>query len=304
MASDFKNFLCSRVHFNITQDLKNTILLAGTGRSGTTWISNILNFDNEYRYIFEPFSNTYTKECHGFAYKQYLRENDNREYFIRTARMVFSGKIGNKWIDKFNKRLFCKKKLVKDIRVNFLLKWIRKHFPEIRIIFVIRHPIAVAYSRMKLGWDTHLEEILDQDELIEDFISDKIAKIKDCNSEFEKHIYLWCLENYVPLKTLVKSDAYVVSYEKFCLQPEQESQRLLHWVGKVQNYRLQVAISTPSKVSSKFSAVNTGDDLVSKWQKEISIEGRIKAVKILSLFEMDKYYNEGLLPVQSFNFPE
>jgi hypothetical protein len=288
----------------MSANLKDSILLAGAGRSGTTWISNILNYDNEYRDIFEPFSNIYTKECHAFAYKQYLRENDTREYFTKTARTILTGGIDNKWVNQYNRKFFCKKKLIKDIRINFILKWIRKQFPEVNIVFVIRHPIAVAHSRLKLGWKTHLELILEQEELVNDFLLDKLALINTLTSSFERQIYLWCIENYVPLKTLTKDDACIVSYEQFCLQPEQESKRLLHCVGKKYDERVRKVIQKPSKVSEKHSAINTGDNLINTWQKDISGEECKKAIKILSFFGFDEYYNENPLPLKVLNFPD
>ena len=36
-------------------DHRQTVLLAGTGRSGTTWAANIINYANTYRFMFEPF---------------------------------------------------------------------------------------------------------------------------------------------------------------------------------------------------------------------------------------------------------
>jgi len=305
MVIDFKKLICSKIYFNINYDTKNSILLAGTGRSGTTWISNILNYDNEYRDIFEPFSNIYTMECHHFAYKQYLRGNDSREYFLNTARNVFSGRIRNKWIDQYNRRLFCKKRLIKEIRANLFLKWIKNYFPEIPIVFIIRHPLAVAHSRLSLEWNSQLEDILSQDELVEDFFQDQIDDIEACESEFERQIYLWCIENYVPLCTLTKNDAYVVCYEQFCLQPEIEARKLLDWIGKQydpHDPRIEAALRQPSQVSSKYSAIITGDDLLGKWQKAISIEQRRKAVQILSLFSLDEFYNEDPLPVKVFEF--
>lgn len=302
MIYDFKKKICSKIYLNLNKNIKNTVLLAGSGRSGTTWISNIINYDNEYRYIFEPFSNIYTKECFGFAYKQYLRENDDREYFLKTARKIFSGEISNDWVNKFNKRFFCKKRLVKDIRVNFLLKWIREHFSEILIIFVVRHPIAVASSRMKLGWATHMEKILAQEDLITDFFQDVFDKIQDCPSSFERQIFLWCIENYVPLVTLGKENVYMLSYESFCLEPERESQKMLCWIGKKYNNSIKAAIRKPSEVSSSHSAINTGENLVCKWKKEVTRDECKKAIKILSLFGMEQYYSEEPYPLKSFEF--
>ena len=43
-----------QIHFEDNHDYRNTIVLAGSGRGGTTWIAEIINYANEYRFIFEP----------------------------------------------------------------------------------------------------------------------------------------------------------------------------------------------------------------------------------------------------------
>ena len=53
-------------HIDLNYSPSNTVLIAGSGRSGTTWLSEILNYNNDYRSIFEPF---YPRICNktGFA---------------------------------------------------------------------------------------------------------------------------------------------------------------------------------------------------------------------------------------------
>ena len=37
-------------------DHRSSVFLAGSGRSGTTWLSEIINHRRGYRYVFEPFN--------------------------------------------------------------------------------------------------------------------------------------------------------------------------------------------------------------------------------------------------------
>lgn len=41
--------------FELDHRDENSVFLAGFGRSGTTWIFDIINYKNEYRYTFELF---------------------------------------------------------------------------------------------------------------------------------------------------------------------------------------------------------------------------------------------------------
>ena len=61
------------------RDYRSSVLLAGTGRSGTTWVSEIINHRNEYRYVFEPFNHQKLRIAQPFGPKRYLRPDDAGE---------------------------------------------------------------------------------------------------------------------------------------------------------------------------------------------------------------------------------
>ena len=43
-------------YFHDTKNINNTILVAGVGRSGTTLLAETINYDNQFRLMFEPFN--------------------------------------------------------------------------------------------------------------------------------------------------------------------------------------------------------------------------------------------------------
>lgn len=59
-------------------DHRRTVLIAGTGRSGTTWLSGLVNHDRRYRDVFEPFNPGKVEAFRGFRSKQYLRPGARR----------------------------------------------------------------------------------------------------------------------------------------------------------------------------------------------------------------------------------
>lgn len=286
-------------YINTNYDLENTILVAGTGRSGTTWLGNIINYRNDYRDMFEPFVSEYTKECQGFHYKQYIRADSHNKHFLETARKILSGNIKNQWVNRYNKKFFCEKRLIKEIRANFFLKWIKNNFPSIPIIFIIRHPCAVAYSRIKLGWRTYLEDIVAQEDLVQDYLVDYIEDIKSAKSDFEQQVYLWCVENYVPLKQFNKGEIYFLFYEHLCLDPPGEIKKLFSWLGKEYNSQVEKTAKTPSEVSTKQSAIVTGESLVNSWKKKITKDQVSNTMRILEKFGFERLYDE--LPYPKVN---
>jgi hypothetical protein len=146
------NILAKILPCELNHDHENAVFLAGVGRSGTTWIANIINYNREYRFIHEPFNPNRVRLVRAFQYKQYLRPENREPRYLEPAKAVLSGRMRNRWTDTANKKIFARKRLIKDIRANLLLKWIHSNFPGIPIILLFRHPCAVANSWMKLGW--------------------------------------------------------------------------------------------------------------------------------------------------------
>jgi hypothetical protein len=288
--------ILSRVYIEFNSDNSNSIFLAGVGRSGTTWVSDIINYKNEYRYIFEPFHPHRVDICREFRYRQYLRPENQGKDFIEPVKSILSGRIRNSWTDKFNKKFICKKRLIKDIRANLLLGWIHQHFPNIPIILLLRHPCAVAHSKLKLNWNTHLNEFLAQEELMEDFLNPFRKEIEKAQSDFEKHIFLWCIENYVPLKVFKQGEIHLAFYENFCEKPEEEIQRLFSFLGKNFDETIFLNLKKPSIESRKHSPIVSGGSLIDSWMKHITDEQIRRAVDILSLFGLNSVYSQDSMP--------
>ena len=291
-----KREIFKRVFIDYNSDHRQSIFLAGTGRSGTTWLSDIINYQNEYRLIFEPFRPDKVPLCTRFRYRQYLRpENQDRD-FIAAARAILSGKVRSDWTDRFNERCIASRRLIKDIRANLLLRWMHIHFCEMPIVLLLRHPCAVAYSRLKLNWHSHLEEFLAQEELMGDFLNPFRHDIERAQTEFEKQIFLWCIENYIPLKQFNRGEIQVVFYENLCKKPEDEIHKLFGFLGKDWDGAVLANLRDPSPTSRRERAVMSGDTLIDSWRKHITRDQTQRAVEILSLFGLDEIYSYDSMP--------
>ena len=278
-------------------DYRKTLFLAGTGRSGTTWLINMINAENDFRIMFEPFHSQKISKLKKWNYRQYLNPNDLDPSFLHSASGILSGKIKDEWIDRFNTTIFPKKRLIKDIRANLFLKWIKTNFQDIPIILIIRHPCAVANSKLKLDWQTHLNDFLLQKTLMKDYLQPFKSEIEKADSVFEKHIFLWCIENYVPLKQFNDGEMLVVFYESLCMQPKKELERIMAFIGLDFNKKMLEQHSIASALSRNKSAINVGDDVISSWRKSIS-ECQIKrSCSILELFGLHKIYDDSDMPL-------
>ena len=222
-------------------DYRNTVFLAGTGRSGTTWLENIVNHDNGFRVMYEPFHSVRVPLLKGWRYRQYLSADNRDRRFLEPAARILGGSVRNGWIDQLNGRFIARKRLIKDIRANLILKWIKRHFPEIPIVLLLRHPCAVAQSKVKLGWETHLDEFLLQPDLVNDFLAPVHDAVKGARDVFDRHVVMWCVENWVPLRQFAPGEILVVFYEDLCTRTWQATESVLSFVGRTADPRAMAA---------------------------------------------------------------
>jgi len=285
-----------QLYIEKSNSYKDTILLCGSGRSGTTWLAELINNENSFRYMFEPFHPELVSLAKHFNSRQYLRDfNKNEEYLLPASR-IFSGRVRNLWIDRYNRKILPKKRLIKDIRINLLLKWIKVHFPDIPIVFMLRHPFSVACSRIRLGWKDHLNNFFEQKDLRENF--SKIFNffdIKDLDV-FERQILMWCIENYVPLTSLRSDEIYILFYENLFTNPVKEVRYLFDYLNLPISDNLFDKIQNPSSMTKKSSPLITGEGPLTYWKKTLHSEQRYNALKIMEKFGLNKIYGDKALP--------
>ncbi|MEO1295407.1 MAG: sulfotransferase [Cyanobacteria bacterium J06636_16] len=282
---------------------RNSVFLAGVSRSGTTWLSDVLNYKNQYRYLFEPFFPAEVELCRNLRARQYIPEDSTDKAFTEIACRVITGNVKSHWADRFNTKPITNKRLIKAIRANLFLKWLYNTFPELPVIFLIRHPLAVAVSKVKLNWQRTSIKYLTQPKLMEDFLQPFQAEIEQAEeryqasgNSFENHIISWCIENYVPLKQFQSHEMHVVFYENCCTQPEIETRRLFSYLGEGYDESILKKVRSASKLSRDDSAIMTGTSLVDSWKKHVTIAQVERALEILSLFGLDKLYAYESMP--------
>jgi hypothetical protein len=152
---------------------------------------------------------------------------------------------------------------------------------------------------MKLGWNTHLDQILEQKQLVRDYLSPIMDRISKSSSDFERQIYLWCIENYIALRQLKEGDAIITFYEQLCVEPEAEVKRLFHKLGNEFNHKVLERIRKPSAVTGKHSAILRGDNLVSAWKRELNSDQIQIALETTKLFGLNNIYDGNLLPIKT-----
>ena len=287
--------LLGGLHVDLAGDHRGSVFVAGSGRSGTTWLAEAIARGRGYRLVFEPFHSGKVGACRDFRSKQYLRPDDRREAFLGPAREVLSGRVRGRWTDRLNRAFVARRRVIKDIRTNLLLGWMRANFPGMPMVLLLRHPCAVVASRLALGWKDNLSETMEQPALVEDFLYPMEREIRAARGAFERHVFLWCIDNFVPLRQFAPSGIHLVFYEDLIVRPEVELRRLSAVLGEDLDVPgVRRALRRPSPLSRK--PEGPGPAPLDGWRGSVTERELGRALEILGLFGLDRLYGENPMP--------
>jgi len=285
-----------RVYLDVDADPARTIFLAGTGRSGSSWVANIINYRNDYRCMFEPFFPQRVPQCRRFAYRQYLRPGDENPVYLDPARTVVTGRIRSSWVDQFNHKLIASQRIIKDIRANLLLCWLKRAFPALRVVLVLRHPCADAASRLALGWRSHLDDLTAQPDLVADHLAPFADVLRSASTDFERHVVLWCIENLVPLRQFAPGELHVAFYEHLCMTPVPEVRRLFAFLRVDYDEPVLSHLRQPTALAREEGAAVRGGSLVDGWRSEVPAKAAARALAIVRAFGLGAIYGDASMP--------
>jgi hypothetical protein len=283
-----------QLYVDTNHDYRNSIFLAGFARGGSTWVAELINFDNSYRLIFEPLR---VPQCRPFHFGRYLRPSDDNPTCLERMELVVSGRLRHVWSDRYNRQPLPHKRLIKEISANLILGWLRSHFPEMPLILLLRHPCAILKSRRRLGLKmSGIAGYLKQPQLVADYLVPYQADMERA-SPLEAFFFRWCVDTLIPLRQLKKSELHVAFFEDFCIQPQRELSRLFSFLGKHVDQRVFTVLDRPSS-----QAWRSGEKLPSRltlaqnWQDGLSGVELRTAQHAMRLFGLDSLYRDDGTP--------
>jgi hypothetical protein len=295
--------LRGQIYVDLSTHHRDSVLICGMQRSGTTWLADVLNYDNAYRTIYEPFHNRRVRQVSRFKTWQYLRPGDDAPEYLEPATAIFEGRVRNWWMSAYNKRSIARRRLIKDVRCLMMIGWIHAHFPEMPVILLLRHPCAVLNSILKLRWHSNAAaEILSQPLLMEDHLEPFRADIESAAGDVDDNVLAWCANYYVALRQLAGQNVFVAFYEPLVIDPRTEIARLFAFLGRSFDDRVFTRMMVPSvqvRVSrfGDSSAVVTGGDMIDGWRKHITPAQLERTLALLRRFGLDSIYGTGSMPL-------
>lgn len=179
---------------------KRPILVTGSFRTGTTWVAKMIGRSREVAYLDEPFNKdmfirvTRAEFATEFPYlKRYLNDSLQFEQMARTLSFDLRSINGVTNVRDLSAAIQClsvlrnfvKGKLrrltplIKDPLAILSAEWYYQAFGT-RNVIMIRHPAAVIASLKRLKWEPPLLDILKQELLMREHLSEFRSEIERC----------------------------------------------------------------------------------------------------------------------------
>jgi hypothetical protein len=287
------------------RSLEPPIWIVGDGRSGTTWVANAVNYRNTYRYLFEPFHPDFVPAAAPFGKYRYLRPAERHDDAYEFAGAVFDGRVLHRRVDKLNRSIVYRGLLIKDIFTHLALGWADEWFPDVRKILLLRHPFAVALSkvdRSKWRWVRDPDVLLGQPDLVADHLRPFADALRATETDFERHVAIWSAVHRVPLAQLAPGRVLLVFYEEMLADPAATLARVRAFIGAspadTSDPRLQRVLARASETSG---AASGGDSTrgIDDWRARLGPDEVRRGLTLLAALGMGDVYGDDAMPDRS-----
>ena len=260
-----------------------TILLLGTGRSGTTWLAGLLASPFRYRLLFEPFMPHQVPGSACIADRYY--EPDQIPVAVgQFCHRALDDRINSNWIAQSSNRKYRmhrwrfwpKVRICKDIRSNLFIPAYRTLFgPSLPIVVLMRHPGAVVESflRVKFPWATDISQLRQQTAFAERFDLPLAGLQRFDHTDATKIAIRWVLENGYLLQHAAQFGVHLLFYEDLIADPVPTIHSLCDQIGIQPVENLSELVSQPSYTTHAQSPLyDTNRVITDSWQKRLTAE--------------------------------
>lgn len=299
----------------------STAWLSGSGRSGTTWLGQILTANPGSAFLYEPlhswlasFPKDLTPAITDAGDRPYFRVGSNNPSWTHyisdvldgrgfTRRTLLSGIPARQQPRAIWRALTGNRLVIKEIRSNLMIDWLTSTF-GVRVILITRHPCAVVASQAARDWGTKrnvLDSLLSQPELVEDHLTGDLHYLnrEHLDTELKRLAARWAIENRVALETAQGNNLVLpVAYERLVLNSRLELEKIFDF--------LNWPIDGGGWCAIERQLNQTGDDQpspdgrLSRWQSQLDphqIDDILGVTHSLGI----KRYDEGIMPVPPEN---
>ncbi|MCS4122731.1 sulfotransferase [Salinibacter ruber] len=285
-------------------DARDAIVVACTGRGGSTWLAQIITSLPRHHLRWEQLHWRTNPKCqeYGFGEPTYLtseiaiKEQEKYVHQILSGQ-TFSSAIHTKKYFRPLKLLTVRSYVAKLVTANMMLPWLVETF-GVRAVFMIRHPCAVVKSQLKHGaWDEVGKSFCEHPALFEAY-PHLGSLFEEVERQEEVLAFNWAVQNFVPLALPQPVPWVTTTYETLVGDGMEEARRIFDALGEEVPHRAGKQFHTPSVTTVDSSNVAQGENPLTGWREYLSNR---QVNRILSVTHEAAlcFYTEALRPEAS-----
>jgi len=293
--------------------LNQTIVVAGSPRSGTTWLAELLAALRGYTLVNEPLHLRWRAvEEAGFEeWRTYIGKEETRSAARAYLRRALAGRAActrqfnsEHTLGKLREFLWGRRHVVKFVRANRMLHWIHDQFPIREMVLILRHPCAVVASQLDYkheGWRRTTPPT--EDELQTDsggwIPDDVLYQFKSALARVEttagRLAAVWGLDTYFPLCEHESFLGIVTTYERLLSREREEVSRIFEALDESVPPSALQAYDRASNSAAPDLATRDERRQLSKWKRKLEADQVDEILSIVKGFGLD-FYSEALEP--------
>lgn len=260
-----------------TLPLDRASVVLGTGRSGTTWLMEILGSDPRYLPVFEPLHREWTtdgslRRMRGF---QAVGRDESDPILEAFLREVLQGHVLNRWTVRdatVRQILQAERTVVKMIRLCGATGWFEITFPQVPVVALMRHPCAVVASMRRAdgGWRQLPSDALRDYAAASLGIDPDLLLAEGEMSEVRRFATLWAVDNAALLRDSTPERTLLVGFEELLADPESHLPRITAHLGldiDLGALDLRRASSTTARAGSVPASHELG-----RWRSQLTLD--------------------------------
>jgi hypothetical protein len=299
--------------------------IAGSGRSGTTWVQDSLATANGLRPVFEPLHPYVSEIGRHYAHRALGPEDEHSDLeaflndvcagrrnrlwtkYRRQLRWLLppprefstledAGRVYRSW-RKFVRELprlamaaRRSEPLVKCIRANLMLGWLSRKWGS-KTVLIVRHPGAVIESELREHWNAHFAlERFRRDTRLHELTQDRYRSLLQRQmTPVEALAARWVVENQWIVEKAAENEITVVFYEWLKSRPDLEWERVRVALN-LERVPPREVLKRPSQQSSpKRSTAVVSEPDAPRWLRVLSREQQQVIQRILDDVGIDFY---------------
>lgn len=276
----------------------NPILVTGSHRSGTTWVGRMLDQSTTTYYLGEIFNPDYERLeradlMHSFHYIPAVKGKNHNLYepMLKTLTYEYDYNWPRAGIKKFlpRKRSFFKhtykyfglpRPIMKDPIAVFSAEWLAHTF-DMSVLCLVRHPAAFAYSLKKVNWDFNFKTLLNQQNLMEDWLHIYEAELSNPpNTLTERAALCWKCIYYVLYSFHSRNKGWrLFRHKDISVKPITTFKNIYNDFGIPFNKKIERSIQTYSNSNHSTNVTDNihqirrnSRDLINEWKIKLKSE--------------------------------